>query len=192
VRPPTLTRQVPPDWTTTAIKGVARRTLPAHVDERGYLRELWRTSWSVPGSNTDFAQVNLSHSTAGVLRGLHFHLRQSDLWVVLRGRAHVAVVDLRARLAGSRQTPTLTMELAAGDAVFIPEGVAHGFWALEDLDLLYLVTNEYDGTDELGFAWNDADAAVTWPGTAPLLSPRDQANQSLAEALQAAAAAEGR
>ena len=181
---------MPPDWIATAIEGVARRTLPAHVDERGSLRELWRTSWSVSGSNAHFVQANLSHSTAGVLRGMHFHLRQADLWVVLRGRAHVAVVDLRARLSGSRETPTLTMELAAGDAVFIPERVAHGFWALEDLDLLYLVTNEYDGTDELGFAWNDADAAVTWPGAAPLLSPRDQANQSLAEALQAAAAAD--
>lgn len=173
-------------WQPTEIEGVLRRQLPAHSDERGYLRELWRASWSPAAAGGPFAQANLSHSAAGVLRGLHFHLRQDDLWIVVRGRAYVAVVDLRARLAGAGDTPALTMELAAGDAIYIPDGVAHGFWALEELDLLYLVTNEYDGSDELGFAWNDPAAAIAWPGTAPLLSPRDQANPTLAEALRAA------
>ena len=45
----------------------------------------------------------------------------------------------------------------------IPTGVAHGFLALEPLELLYLVTNEYDGSDELGFAWDDPLAGVPWP-----------------------------
>ena len=49
----------------------------------------------------------------------------------------------------------------------IPAGVAHGFLALEPLELLYLVTNEYDGSDELGFAWDDptAGVAVAAPST---------------------------
>jgi dTDP-4-dehydrorhamnose 3,5-epimerase len=69
----------------------------------------------------------------------------------------------------------------------IPAGVAHGFLALEPLDLLYLVTNEYDGSDELGFAWDDPAVGVPWPtvpGTPdgrPILSERDQSNPSLAE-----------
>jgi dTDP-4-dehydrorhamnose 3,5-epimerase len=67
----------------------------------------------------------------------------------------------------------------------IPTGVAHGFLALEDLELVYLVTNEFDGSDELGFAWDDPTAAVPWPsvrGTPdgrPILSGRDQTNPSL-------------
>ena len=71
--------------------------------------------------------------------------------------------------------------------VEIPAGVAHGFLALEPLTLVYLVTNEYDGTDELGFAWDDPDAAVPWPpapGTAdgrPMVSARDATNPSLRE-----------
>ena len=56
--------------------------------------------------------------------------------------------------------------LAADDWVVIPTGVAHGFLALDALELLYLVTNEYDGSDELGFAWDDPTAAVPWPPVA--------------------------
>jgi dTDP-4-dehydrorhamnose 3,5-epimerase-like enzyme len=65
--------------------------------------------------------------------------------------------------------------------------VAHGFLALETLALVYLVTAEYDDTDELGFAWDDPLAAVPWPvvpGQAdgrPILSGRDRSNPSLAD-----------
>jgi dTDP-4-dehydrorhamnose 3,5-epimerase len=174
------------DWEPTSVEGVLTRRLTAHVDERGYLRELWRASWPAGGAARRFVQANVSHSAAGVLRGLHFHLRQADLWVVLNGRAHVAVVDLRASLAGaSGRPPSMTAELAAGQAILIPERVAHGFWALDELDLLYLVTNEYDGTDELGFAWNDPLANVVWPQREPVLSARDASNPSLEEALRA-------
>jgi dTDP-4-dehydrorhamnose 3,5-epimerase-like enzyme len=80
-----------------------------------------------------------------------------------------------------------TRELAADDWVEIPARVAHGFMALEPVDLVYLVTNEYDGSDEAGFAWDDALAAVPWPLPAPtpdgrpILSERDRANPSLVE-----------
>jgi len=65
--------------------------------------------------------------------------------------------------------------------------VAHGFLALEPLELVYLVTNEFDGTDELGFAWDDQLAGVPWPavpGTPdgrPILSERDRSNPPLRE-----------
>ena len=61
-------------------------------------------------------------------------------------------------------TPRIeTRELDADDWVVIPSGVAHGFLAITPLQLLYLVTNAYDGSDELGFAWDDPVAAVPWP-----------------------------
>jgi len=80
----------------------------------------------------------------------------------------------------------VTATLKRDETVTIPAGVAHGFLAVEPLELLYVVTNEYAGTDELGFAWDDEQAGVQWPsvGTAdgmPLLSDRDKANPSLAE-----------
>jgi dTDP-4-dehydrorhamnose 3,5-epimerase len=107
---------------------------------------------------------------------------------VASGRAFVALVDARPLLDGSGDQPIVdARELAADGSVTIPPGVAHGFFALEPLDLVYLVSNEYDGSDEHGFAWDDPAVAVPWPAVPatadgrPILSERDRANPPLAE-----------
>jgi dTDP-4-dehydrorhamnose 3,5-epimerase len=171
----------------SGLPGVQYGAIVRHADERGSFREIWRAG-SFPGET--FVQANLSTSAAGVLRGLHLHRRQDDLWVVAEGRAFVALVDVRPLLDGSGPTARVeTRELAVDDWVVIPTGVAHGFLALESLQLLYLVTNEYDGSDEHGFAWDDPAVVVDWPvlgGTPhgrPILSERDAANPPLAELL---------
>ena len=81
-----------------------------------------------------------------------------------------------------------TRELAADGWVSIPTGVAHGFLAIEPLQLVYLVTNEYDGSDELGFAWDDpavggalAASLEATPDGRPILSERDLTNPPLAD-----------
>lgn len=172
---------------TSALPGVHYGAIVRNADERGSFRELWRAS-AFPDER--FVQANLSTSAAGVLRGLHLHRRQDDLWIVAGGRALVALVDIRACLADPAAQPAVeTRELGPDDWVVIPSGVAHGFLALDPLDLVYLVTNEYDGSDELGFAWDDPAAAVPWPALAgtpdgrPILSGRDGSNPSLAELL---------
>jgi len=126
-----------------------------------------------------------------VLRGLHYHRRQLDRWVVLAGRAFVALVDVRPLIQNADRVPLVDCrELQADDTVTIPAGVAHGFLALETLELFYVVTNEYDGTDDLGFAWDDPLAAVPWPAVAatpdgrPILSDRDRANPRLPDLIQ--------
>ena len=163
------------------IAGVAWGRLTAHADERGAFRELWRASWSTER----FVQANLSSSRAGVLRGLHYHRRQLDRWSVASGRAFVALVDVRPLLADLSTTPLVeTRVLGPDEWVAIPAGVAHGFYAIEATDLLYFVTNEYDGTDELGFAWDDPEVGLTWPHRHPILSPRDRANPPLRELLR--------
>jgi dTDP-4-dehydrorhamnose 3,5-epimerase len=164
--------------TAGILDGVAWGRLDTHADERGAFRELWRAS----ASPEHFVQANLSTSAARVLRGLHYHRRQLDRWTVARGRAFVALVDVRPLLADiSAQTRLETRVLGPDEWVAIPAGVAHGFYALEPTDLLYFVTNEYDGTDELGFAWNDPAVGVPWPDPDPILSPRDRSNPSLRE-----------
>lgn len=175
-----MTLERPP----SQLPGVHYGAVERHGDARGSFRELWRAGADGPA----FVQANLSSSAEGVLRGLHLHRRQLDYWVVAAGRAFVALVDIRGLLDGTVDRPGLeTRELTADDWVVIPEGVAHGFLALEPLDLLYLVTNRYDGTDELGFAWDDPAVAVPWPpvpGTPagrPILSGRDTSNPPLAE-----------
>jgi dTDP-4-dehydrorhamnose 3,5-epimerase len=165
---------------------VLTRRLNAITDTRGAFMETWRDSWTASlGAN--FRQANLSRSALGVLRGMHFHERQADLWIVLEGRAAVALTDLRPALAEpSAPTRSEPIEMPSGSALFIPEGVAHGFLALEPLALLYLVTNEYDGSDEHGFAWNDPAAGLVWPMETPIVSDRDASNPSLGSALEAA------
>jgi dTDP-4-dehydrorhamnose 3,5-epimerase len=178
---------MPQGWLETGIAGVVRRELQTHADERGAFTELWRAGWTTEMSRSPFVQANLSRSRTDVLRGMHFHRRQSDLWVVVEGRALVAVADLRDVMKGAAPQPAVdTFELSAGGAVFIPELVAHGFLAISELALVYLVSNEYDGTDELGFAWDDPLAAIPWPARDPVLSGRDRSNPSLREAIAAA------
>jgi dTDP-4-dehydrorhamnose 3,5-epimerase len=177
----------------SGIDGVRFGALARFGDQRGSFRELWRASRqpdlteSLTGRpDAQFVQANLSASAAGVLRGLHYHRHQLDYWVVASGRAFVALVDVRPVLRGAGPAVVETRELAPDDWVVIPTGVAHGFLALEPLELLYLVTNEYDGSDELGFAWDDPAVGVPWPpldstpGGGPILSDRDRSNPSLA------------
>jgi dTDP-4-dehydrorhamnose 3,5-epimerase len=185
----------------SALAGVRYGRLVRHADSRGAFRELWRqttfttldpvdtgpTADVEAGRAPRFVQANLSDSAAGVLRGLHFHRRQLDYWVVTAGRAFVALVDVRPMIAGAAEPLVETRVIDADGWVVIPTGVAHGFLALEPLAMLYLVTNEFDGSDELGFAWDDPLAAVPWPSAAdvptpdgrPILSDRDRTNPSL-------------
>ena len=170
------------------LDGVRYGAVARFGDERGAFRELWRAS-QMPDAR--FVQANVSTSAAGVLRGLHYHRRQDDYWIVASGRAFVALVDVRPLLHGTgTQSIVETRELSADEWVVIPTGVAHGFLALEPLELIYLVTNEYDGTDELGFAWDDPAVGVPWPVLSatpdgrPILSGRDQTNPPLAELVE--------
>jgi dTDP-4-dehydrorhamnose 3,5-epimerase len=111
---------------------------------------------------------------------MHFHLRQWDLWCLIDGRAHVALVDLRA---GYDKPAVFTADVGPGDAVVIPPGVAHGFQVIDEITLLYLVTREYDGTDENSFRWNDPDAEIKWPYADPVLSERDSIAGSFRDAV---------
>ena len=190
---------VPPQAAATSVlPGVRYGTVIRHADERGAFREVWRAdafgridpadAGLAPTETPTFVQANLSDSAPGVLRGLHFHRRQLDYWIVNQGRALVALVDLRPMLRDGGSRPVVeTRELGPDEWVVIPSGVAHGFLALDALQLLYLVTTAYDGSDELGFAWDDPDAAVPWPALSqtpdgrPILSDRDRTNPTLAD-----------
>jgi dTDP-4-dehydrorhamnose 3,5-epimerase len=152
------------------------------ADERGAFSELWRASQTSELAKEAFVQANTSRSREGVLRGMHFHRRQSDLWMLLEGRVLAATTDLRALMGGGGgKVRSQVIELEPGNSLYIPRLVAHGFWAIEETLLLYLVSNEYDGTDEHGFAWDDATAAIKWPAGKPLLSGRDRQNPTLRE-----------
>jgi dTDP-4-dehydrorhamnose 3,5-epimerase len=129
-------------------------------------------------------QGNLSRSRPGVLRGLHYHRIQADLWVPVDGQATVGLVDLREDSPTNRDH--LAIDVEPGIALYLPPGVAHGFCARTAFTLLYLVDRAYDGADEFGFSPLDPAAGITWPVDEPVLSDRDRQAPTLAEALAAA------
>jgi dTDP-4-dehydrorhamnose 3,5-epimerase len=160
------------------IKDVQVVTLKPFADERGRFMETFRKEW-FPQRSWDIVQTNRSDSKTGVLRGLHYHFHQVDYWYVIAGRIRAGLYDLRhsSPTCGIAQTIEMGEENQLG--VFIPIGVAHGFVALTDVTLIYVVDNYYNGEDEYGVAWNDPDIALSWGVKSPLVSPRDAASPLL-------------
>jgi dTDP-4-dehydrorhamnose 3,5-epimerase len=164
------------------ISGVRFVRFQQKGDERGSFMETFRKAW-FPERSWQIIQANLSWSRASVLRGLHYHHHQADYWYVPQGAIRVGLVDLRrgSPSQGAGQTVEISDSSLLG--VFIPVGVAHGFFALTDVILTYLVDNYYDAGDELGVAWNDPALGLEWNigGVVPTLSARDRQNPLLNE-----------
>lgn len=161
------------------IDGVRLVRLQVHGDDRGRFIETFRHEWfeGMP----QMVQGNRSDSQAGALRGLHYHLRQADYWYVPLGSLLVALCDLRA--GSPTKGTSLGFEIGDGNqtGVYIPPGVAHGFQAITDVTLTYLVDNYYDPDDENGLAWDDPNVKIDWPHPKPILSDRDRRNPNLDE-----------
>lgn len=157
----------------TELTGVRRVEAEVHVDSRGDLRELYRDGHL----DLEVAQLNLSRSVPGALRGLHWQLEpaQGKLVWVTRGRIFDVAVDLRPDSDSFGRH--LGLELAPGAGVWIPTGFAHGFLALTEAEVMYAMSAPYRQDRQRGVRWNDPDLAIRWPlaGAAPLLSPRDAA-----------------
>ena len=163
---------------SSVIPGVKIAYLRTFEDSRGQFMELFRKDW-FPERSWDIVQSNRSDSVAGVLRGLHYHHHQVDYWHVPCGEIRVGLADLRrsSTAYGVSQTIDLGQKTPAG--LFIPIGVAHGFYAKTDATLTYIVDNYYDGADELGVAWNDPTLNIDWDAEQPILSDRDRENSLL-------------
>jgi len=149
-----------PDLQSVEIDGVWVVPLTTHPDNRGSFTEDYRREW-VPGSR-EMGQSNISLSEANVLRGLHFHRRQADWWNFYRGAAVVGLYDLRQGSPSEGKGLALRFDTEEGlHGLYIPAGVAHGFYADRDLLLHYMVDNYFTGADEFGITWNDPDLGIT-------------------------------
>jgi len=160
------------------ISGVYVVQLQAYSDERGRFMETFRKEW-FPQRSWECLQSNRSDSRAGVLRGLHYHHHQVDYWYAVGGRLRAAMVDLRPSSPTHMASQTLEMGDDNEVGLFIPMGVAHGFVALTDVTLTYVVDNYYDGRDEFGVAWNDPELGLDWGVIPAIVSGRDAANPRL-------------
>jgi dTDP-4-dehydrorhamnose 3,5-epimerase len=172
-----------PELVDAGIAGAYVVPLTPHPDSRGSFTEVYRREW-IPGG-AEMVQSNLSLSHAGVLRGLHIHRRQADYWCIFTGRAFVGLFDLRRGSPTEGKKAEIWMDADEGrSGLYIPKGVAHGFYAQTEIELQYLVDQYYSGADEFGVAWDDPDVGIDWPSREPITSDRDKANPSLSEVLQ--------
>jgi len=148
------------------LKGVLLFELKKNVDERGYFIEIIRQEFL----DVHFVQLNHSFSKKNVIRGLHFQKppkEQSKLIKVISGKILDVVVNLK-------NLKYLMIELDENKALFIPKGYAHGFLALEDTHLIYLVDEYYDPNYESGIIYNDKTLNIPWPIKNPILSEKDK------------------
>jgi len=161
--------------------GVFLRRLVAHLDERGRVGEIFRDEWPTGIAPVQWA---VAVSAAGVMRGVHVHIRHDDYFVLLQGRLALGLRDLR-RGAPRGACPAL-LELRGEEpvAVVVPHGVAHGFLFLEPSTYVLGNSHYYDPADELGCHWLDPDLEIHWPARTALLSPRDTALPPMREVME--------
>jgi dTDP-4-dehydrorhamnose 3,5-epimerase len=179
-----------PETIEVGIDGVLLFQLTSHPDDRGSFTEDYRREW-IPGGR-EMVQGNISKSRANVLRGLHFHRQQADWWNFYAGAAVVGLYDLRT--GSPTEGIGLALRLATSEGLrglYIPRGIAHGFYAETDVLLHYMVDNYYTGDDEFGVTWDDAGLGIAWPSPDPILSERDRSNPTLTAVLAEAPAYQG-
>ncbi|HEY1330114.1 MAG TPA: dTDP-4-dehydrorhamnose 3,5-epimerase [Actinomycetota bacterium] len=163
-------------------------------DHRGLFRETFkRSAFAEGGIDREFPQANFSRSSRDVVRGLHFQREPAavaKLVGVAQGRIFDVAADVRPGSPTFGRWVSAELSDEDGSMLYVPEGFAHGFWALADDTLVtYLMTGEYSQEHDAGVRWNDPDLAVAWPGTDPVLSPKDQELPYLKDAAQASVGA---
>ena len=171
----------------TPIGGILRIKPDVYGDERGFFLESFHAKkFAALGIPQLFVQDNHSRSARGVLRGLHFQKRhpQGKLVRVLSGSLFDVAVDLRPGSPTFGHWFGLTLSASDPEFLYLPEGMAHGFLALEDrTELFYKCTDFYDAADEGGLRWDDPSVGIAWPETPSVLSPKDAAFPTLAKIL---------
>ena len=173
-------------FTSAAINGVVIIEPKVFVDERGWFMEsfnercfqdgLLELGIPIPKS---FVQDNQSCSKKGVLRGLHYQLEphtQGKLVSVTQGAAFDIAVDIRVGSSTFGKWLGVHLSAANKKMLWIPEGFAHGFLALEDNTCFnYKTTHYYNKDSERSLRWNDPALGIEWPVMETyLVSDKDQ------------------
>ncbi len=171
---------------TTDLPDVMRVEAEPHGDARGQFARLYcPLEFAAAGIDFSPTQVNLSTNSEHLtLRGMHFQkppFAEAKLVRVVRGRAWDVVVDLRPGPTWGRW---IAAELSADqmNALFLPEGVAHGFLTLAaDTHILYQMGRDYMSGKADGLRWDDPNLAIEWPDKPAVLSDQDRAWRDLAQ-----------
>ena len=155
-------------------------------DERGFFLESYNQDrFAEAGIPSVFVQDNHSRSGQGVLRGLHYQLKntQGKLVRVTHGEVYDVAVDMRKSSPQFGQWTGVILSEANKRMFWVPPGFAHGFYVMSELaDFQYKCTDYYAPEHERSLLWNDSDVGVEWPileGTEPQLSAKDKDGEAL-------------
>ena len=150
-------------------------------DERGFFaRVLCTRDFAARGLKTDFVQSSISfNNRVGTLRGLHYQEpphAETKLVRCTQGAAFDVLLDLRPDSPTYKLWYGLEITAENRRAVYIPEGIAHGFQTLcDDTELLYSISSYYEPAAARGVRWNDPTLAIAWPISPPsIISEKDQ------------------
>lgn len=166
------------------IPGLTIFTPKVFEDNRGFLFESFRDHWLPDYS---FVQENHSSSKKGVLRGLHYQLKnpQGKLVRVTKGNVFDVAVDIRKSSKTFGHYFSTFLDAKEKKMIWIPPGFAHGFLVVsETAELIYKCTNYYEPNDQNSIQWNDHDINIDWPleNRSPILSNTDKRALALSSA----------
>ena len=169
----------------TSLPGVLLIKPRVFQDARGFFLETYRADeLAAAGVHDTFVQDNHSHSVRGVLRGLHYQVRQpqAKLCRVARGEVLDVAVDIRVGSPHFGNWVSAVLSEQNCHALYIPRGFAHGFVVLsEAADFLYKCSAYYDPQDDCGVLWNDPALGITWDTPSPIISEKDRGNFPLTQ-----------
>jgi len=165
----------------TELPGVMRVRMEPVADERGFFARLFcPEEFAAAGLAFAPLQTSLSHNKRRhTLRGLHFQappFGEGKLVRAARGSFYDVVVDLRAAGPTYRRWTSAILSADNGEALFIPEGCAHGFLTLEDAtDVVYQIDKLHQPGHARGLRYDDAALAIEWPAAPNVIAPADLA-----------------
>jgi dTDP-4-dehydrorhamnose 3,5-epimerase len=171
----------------TSLKDVSILEPKVFGDERGFFLEAYNeVTFGSLGLPTRFMQDNHSGSRKGVLRGLHYQLKQPQGKLVraLRGAIFDVAVDLRRNSAQFGEWFGAELSTENKRMLWVPPGFGHGFLVLSDFaEVSYKATELYAPASERSILWNDPAIGIRWPlDGEPTLSEKDRAGLLLADA----------
>lgn len=149
-------------------------------DERGFFaRTYCRRDFTERGLSPDIAQCSVSFNhRKGTLRGLHFQTAPHEevkLVRVTRGAVWDVIVDVRPDSPTFRKHFGVILSAEAGNALYIPKGMAHGFQTLEDAtEVFYQISAFYAPEAARGYRWDDPGFAIAWPEPVTVVSEKDR------------------
>lgn len=166
----------------TSLAGCVELQPTMHADNRGHFVKTVHADWfAAHGLRSDFAESFYSVSKAGVLRGLHLQLPPNDyakLVYCMQGTVLDAIVDLRSKSPTYGQYVLIELDSTKRNQVYIPVGLAHGFYARNEAVMMYHVTEVHVPLSDAGVRWDSA--GIPWPDKEPTVSVRDAKLPALA------------